>query len=109
MCVIVRNRSKPNDFLDIYISIDGGGHAVLDLNQPKPPIQKNSTSITPSPGLKTPQNLKTPLPSPSKLLFFKFELVFPSYSLSAPECPFEVANTPGGTIADALVENVFVI
>ena len=86
---------------------DGGGHAVLNPKQPKPPIQKQlhlqPTPQTPFPWLKP---LETPLASPSRLLFFKF--VFPNHSLSTPECPFEVANTLGGTITNALIENVFV-
>ena len=43
----------------IHISMgDGGGHAVLNPKQPKPPIQKTSNQPhnTPFPGLKTPQN-----------------------------------------------------
>ena len=57
----------------------GGGHAVLNPKQPKLPIQKQ---------------LHLPLKTPLALLFFKFELVLPNCSLSTPECPFEVVNTP---------------
>ena len=69
---------------------EGGGHAV-----PKPPtgIQKQHhlQPIPLVPLLQDSKPLKTPLASPSRLLF-KFE--FPNHSLSTPECPFEVANTP---------------
>jgi hypothetical protein len=76
------------------------------------PATTNPTN-TPTPGL-TPLIPSPPSPPNNKEVFFKFELVLPNCSLSTPECPFEVANTEGGTLAVlrvlvyALVENVFV-
>lgn len=79
---------------------------------PAPTPPTTNPTNTPTPGL-TPL-IPPPAPPPNKEEFFIFALVLPNCSLSTPECPFEVANTDGGTLAVlrvlvyALVENVFV-
>ena len=75
------------------------------------PPTTNPTN-TPNLGLTSPNPL---FASPTnKAEFFICELVLPIFSLSTPECPFEVASTAGATLAvflvlpNAVVANVFV-
>lgn len=74
-----------------------------------PPTTNPTNAVTL--GLKS---IAPPFGTANKTVFFRTELVLPNFSLSTPECPFEVANTADATLAVflafeyAVVENVFV-
>jgi hypothetical protein len=110
-----RGEKKFNTLISSKINIRLGGEAggvvglVKFLTQ-----EKNHPVTTPPTTNPTTHSPLTPSPPKNKDLFFKFELVLPNCSPSTPECPFEVANREGATLAVlrvlvyALVENVFV-